>query len=415
MISSLSNSSYSLIAFIETRFGDPITSMSMNENYLIIGTMLGNITLYSHKTKNQIILAETSSENINGISFDSPLSFLIAIGDDEVTSYKYDNLLSTPTICHHKNYQSESEHIKNCDFAYIFLYNTTVFKIILQQPDENNLTIARVYSEYEIKNIKTKTALNGEIEMTNYVIPFDFNRDKFLWVEFLTDVNRNICIYNFPSGYNEISSMWKFPLLKEFGHISHAKIIINTNRLMIVRKLRVIDIRECDIHFTLLYTFEHIGDHAISMEMLLFSSNNKIVNVNNMNDNDKEQLSPIIVNRNIYESEHKIAKYNTRANNLNINKDNNLNLEDLESRDESGSTVAKDLSVVFLDIDGNINLFTDNSMKTLVNLYTLKDIKQEYKDKLLFSLGYAYLIKLFNDMIAVTTDHGCFLLRKTQE
>ena len=71
--------------------------------------------------------------------------------------------------------------------------------------------------------------------------------------------------------------------------------------------------------------------------------------------------------------------------------------------------------MVFLDIDGNINLFTDNSMKTLVNLYTLKDIKQEYKDKLLFSLGYAYLIKLFNDMIAVTTDHGCFLLRKTQE
>ena len=305
-----SKNEYALYAFIENRFGDPVTALKINEQNLIAGTTLGKIILFTLKSKTLSIISESNVESITGITFDGVANYLISIGDEEVLGYKTENLLSCPTVIHYKNYQNESEHINYCDFAYTVLYNSVLFKIILQQPDETNLTIARVFASYEIKNFKTKINQTGEIEMTNYVIPFDFNLDKFLWIEFLTDVDRCICIYNFPSGYAEISSMWKFPLKKEFGHISHAKLIKNTNKIFIVKNLRTCDIRECDVNFSLIYTFDNIGDKVICCEILPVNSP--------MSNDDKFGTNNIII-----ESEHKISKHNTNA--ININNHNNIN------------------------------------------------------------------------------------------
>lgn len=396
-----SKNNYALYAFIDFRFGDPITALAINEQNLLIGTTLGKISLFALKSKTHSLISESNTESITGITFDGPTSYYIAIGDEEVLSYKGENLLSCPTVIHYKNYQNESDHINFCDFAYTVLYDCVFFKIILQQPDETNLTIARVYASYEIKNLKTKIIQSGEIEMTNYVIPFDFNIDKFLWIEFLTDVDRCICVYNFPSGYAEISSMWKFPLKKEFGHISHAKLIKNTNKIFLVKNLRNCDIRECDVNFTLIYTFDNIGDKVISVQILPVNSP--------PSSDDKFGTNNIII-----ESDHKISKHNTNA--ININNHNNINnAEDLESKDECGWSITKEILIFLLDIEGNINVFTDNSIKTISNLYKLKDLSRECKQKRLFELGYKYEMAISGNFIAVSNDHGVIVIRKKED
>ena len=396
-----SKNNYALYAFIDFRFGDPITALAINEQNLLIGTTLGKISLFALKSKTHSLISESNTESITGITFDGPTSYYIAIGDEEVLSYKGEKLLSCPTVIHYKNYQNESDHINFCDFAYTVLCDCVFFKIILQQPDETNLTIARVYASYEIKNLKTKIIQSGEIEMTNYVIPFDFNIDKFLWIEFLTDVDRCICVYNFPSGYAEISSMWKFPLKKEFGHISHAKLIKNTNKIFLVKNLRNCDIRECDVNFTLIYTFDNIGDKVITVQILPVNSP--------PSSDDKFGTNNIII-----ESDHKISKHNTNA--ININNHNNINnAEDLESKDECGWSITKEILIFLLDIEGNINVFTDNSIKTISNLYKLKDLNRECKQKRLFELGYKYEMAISGNFIAVSNDHGVIVIRKKED
>ena len=49
---------YLLIGHIETRFGDPITSISLNSRYCIIGTMFGKLILYTIKIKEATIILE---------------------------------------------------------------------------------------------------------------------------------------------------------------------------------------------------------------------------------------------------------------------------------------------------------------------------------------------------------------------
>ena len=42
--------SYILIDYIETRFGDPISSLNINSNFCIIGTMFGRLILFNINT-----------------------------------------------------------------------------------------------------------------------------------------------------------------------------------------------------------------------------------------------------------------------------------------------------------------------------------------------------------------------------
>ena len=108
-----SKNNYALYAFIDIRFGDPVTALAINEQNLLIGTTLGKISLFALKSKNQSLISESNTESITGITFDGATNYLIAIGDEEVLSYKGENLLSCPTVIHYKNYQNESDLLNN--------------------------------------------------------------------------------------------------------------------------------------------------------------------------------------------------------------------------------------------------------------------------------------------------------------
>ena len=83
------NNEYIIYKLINTNFGDPISSVLLTPEHVIIGTMLGQIsylTLLSNKISN---LSEFNTENISNISFNRDDEIInISIGDEKIFRYK---------------------------------------------------------------------------------------------------------------------------------------------------------------------------------------------------------------------------------------------------------------------------------------------------------------------------------------
>ena len=494
------NNEYSIYKLIENNFGDPISTMFLTEENLIIGTMLGKISLFSLSTKDITILSELNSENISNISYNSEDNIInISIGDEKILRYKEDKQNPNNYRLFQKvlNYSSEMDHSKYCENAFIYLSSHYLFRIQLFQPEEKCLNISEIESEYEIMNINNNDISHiGKIPMTNYIVPFCFDGENFAWVEFIGEDKRNICIANvlnniIQKNNNNNVVPYKKELDKKFGHISHLKILDKT-KIFLVHSLNICEIRQLNNDFTLLESFKHIGDEVYAVDIyyhneymkykdnekesnLNFILDNNVLNVNNKNNNKlKEEKSNenyknnfIIINgRNndetisknendskIHNDERafekskteyiKKIKQNTNNNNNNNNNNNDNkdkyyidnfdnisensgdrksienNFENNENKKNINfknyhcdSDIDLSFSIITLDIDGNINLFQYGKESTLFNLYDFKDISQKIKDEQFFSMGYEYYIKSNLNYFCISTDQGCFIIKK---
>jgi hypothetical protein len=115
---------YIFIEHIETRFGDPISSININSNFCIIGTMMGKLILYNINKRQSMMLIENSKEEILNINFSSNNNnysndFYCCVGDKSILKYSikpyllnnnYPIVTLTSTI---NNYTDESSHVKD--------------------------------------------------------------------------------------------------------------------------------------------------------------------------------------------------------------------------------------------------------------------------------------------------------------
>ena len=369
----------SLIRLLDIRFADPISALSLIDTYVIFGTMMGNITLYSIQDNKIYILSELSSENIVDISY-SPNDKLInvAIGDEEVIKYQinFNSNSKYPLSTKVKNYSTETEHNKYCENAFIMLSYNIFFRVQLTQPEEGNVTITNIDSEFEIRDLNNNDCLSGTLPMTNYSVPLDFDSEKFSWVEFLSDKERNLCIVNLG---NKLEKPIKLLLQRSFGHISHFKFLPG-NKFILVRNLNICEIRFIDDHFTLLKSFKNFGDEVYAIDVIFL---NEIKNNNSSNDNEYSNM-----------------KNNNNDAYLNINErksQNNIEQIKKENIINKGTTNAilssynnnrnnDDFIIIFLDIDGGVSLYENGKIYQFFNLYDIKDIKQNEKNKKFFSM-----------------------------
>jgi hypothetical protein len=135
----LHNTFYQLI---DIRFADPVSALGMNEKYVALGTMMGRISVLSLVDKKILLLAELSSENITGITFEAVNTFNVAVGDFEILKYKF-NLVNgqiSPDFYRMTN-TDENSHKADCDATYTLLSNKHVLLIKLLPTDENNISI----------------------------------------------------------------------------------------------------------------------------------------------------------------------------------------------------------------------------------------------------------------------------------
>ena len=477
------NNEYIIYKLINTNFGDPISSILLTPEHVIIGTMLGQIsylTLSSNKISN---LSEFNTENISNISFNRDDEIInISIGDEKIFRYKKDKKNPEKLFLFQKvsNYANEMEHNNFCQNAYTSLSPELLFRIQLSPPEEKCLNIIEIENEYDIINIINSDVIYiGRLPMTNYIVPFGFDGEYFAWVEFIGPGERNICIANVID-YKNNKNNKEDNLVetckknidknvdKKFGHISYLK-ILNDSKIFIVHSLNICEIRQLNKEFTLLESFKHIGDEVyavdiyypneylkmknsdkMSSDILLYSSNlikikkpepkkhyqkTFIDNMNTKEDNSNvEEVHHLERSKTVIIT--KKRKQQSEKNSVNIKKNSEYKEKKNESISNSNSEFIKSLknkkididsshnekdkesnndisfSIITLDIDGNVNLYQYGEEVTLFNLYNFKDISQKIKNDKFFSMGYEYYIKSNLEYFCISTDHGCFVVKK---
>ena len=478
------NNEYIIYKLINTNFGDPISSILLTPEHVIIGTMLGQISYLTLSSNKISSLSEFNTENISNISFNRDDEIInISIGDEKIFRYKKDKKNPEKLFLFQKvsNYANEMEHNNFCQNAYTSLSPELLFRIQLSPPEEKCLNIIEIENEYDIINIINSDVIYiGRLPMTNYIVPFGFDGEYFAWVEFIGPGERNICIANVIDYKNNknnkednLVETYKKNIDKnidkKFGHISYLK-ILNDSKIFIVHSLNICEIRQLNKEFTLLESFKHIGDEVyavdiyypneylkmknsdkMSSDILLYSSNlikikkpepkkhyQKTFIDNNLN--TKED------NSNVEEVHHlersktviitKKRKQQSEKNSVNIKKNSEYKEKKNESISNSNSEFSKSLknkkididsshnekdkesnndisfSIITLDIDGNVNLYQYGEEVTLFNLYNFKDISQKIKNDKFFSMGYEYYIKSNLEYFCISTDHGCFVVKK---
>ena len=251
--------------------------------------------------------------------------------------------------------------------------------------------------------------------------------------------------------------------------------ILSESKIFLVHSLNICEIRQLNQDFTLIESFKHLGDEVyavdvyypneylkmknddkMSSDILFYSSNlMKITKQDNNNykktfidknlNNNKEEISKNEENQYlekaktvvIKKKKKKIIETGSLSNNkiselikekINVNISNNsenskssnikkINIESInkeknkEKEKESSTDIS--YSIITLDIDGNVNLYQYGEEVTLFNLYNLKDISEKNKRDKFFSMGFEYYIKSNLEYFCITTDQGCFVVKKS--
>lgn len=327
-----------LYDLIEIRYADPICSLSITDKQLLLGSMMGRVVFYSIQDKKLILLSEQSNENITGTSIIDNNTFIVSIGDDEVLEYKT-GTNGFPTAQRNRNYDKESEHNLKCESTFTMLYSNVLLLLVLNMPQDHKSTIESTLCYYSLKEFPDNTIIdNDQIEMTNYSVPFDMTKDQLAFVEYLSDKERNIALFNFQCKEKKVEK-----ITKAYGHISFYK-ILPEKRLLIVKSYNTIELLSDE--FKSIKKVVHSKGEIIAIDWMILSSGK--------------------------------------------------------------------LTISILDLNSNVTFYQEKDDKiqqiNQFNLFNLSGIKQEYKDKLFFSMGYPYYIKFNQEIIAITTDNGCFLI-----
>lgn len=210
--------------------------------------------------------------------------------------------------------------------------------------------------------------------MSNYSVPFDYDGSKLVWIEFLSPTDRTICVQHF-----EENKKWSTKLDKNFGHVSFVRLLPN-NMIFLVKELVVCQIRSLDDKFTLIEEFKNSGDEVIACDVVF-----------------KDKTHTI---------EEGIDKVEKNFVKLDVNEKKQKSM-----MEDSGMNQGKDLQMFLLDCEGEVTCYSKGRLIKLFDLYKVKEIDKDCKDKHFFSMGYPYYMKAFDNVVAVTTDHGVFVLK----
>jgi len=415
--------------YIDITLCDPISAISLTNKYVVIGTMSGAIKLYYFEEKRIYIISKNNIEHISGLFFSvKDHSLYASVGDIHYLKYEMrepfmDNSMPFSKI---DLYDSNLRHNYCCDNSYVLMSPYSILKVNIFQPELEEKILNDVYIDYDITflnksiNSYTNQKIEGKIKSTNYYVPLDYDGNNFCWVEYKNDKqDRELCIQNIMSEniYKVIDN--QFSVNKDYGHISHAK-LLKGNKILIVHDLNKCAIYEINEQFERLENFTHIGDEVYAVDVVYgynvlsksYDKNNKTNNLskipNNSSDEDSGSGNKVKVSESqrlkvrdkklkSSKSEHNIDSISFIKYNLESNKKEENNLS---------------YAVVTLDIDGNVNKYEYGREEKLFNLYEINGIHQDFKDKKFFDMGYMYYIKTNLDFFCITTDHGCFIIKK---
>jgi len=373
------NNEYFIYKLININFGDPISSILLTPDHVIIGTMLGQISYLSLLSKKISILSEANTENISNISYNSNDEIInISNENEKIYRYKKDKRNPEKLFLFQKisNYANEMEHKNFCQNAYTSLSSEFLFRIQLSPPEEKCLNIIEIENEYDILNIINREVIFiGRLPMTNYIIPFGFDGEYFIWVEFIGPGERNICVANVINNLNNnknnndnMIEPYKIKIEKDFGHISHLK-LLNETKIFLVHNLNICEIRLLNKEFTIIESFKHIGDEVYSVDIYYPNEYLKMKNIDKISSdillyNNKDNKENILKISKIDKNFKKTYIWNNNnSNSLNKKEENNKSEDNIKLEKSKTVTIVKKIKNLY--DNNNINYDSENNTNSI--------------------------------------------------
>ena len=140
-------------------------------------------------------------ENICCIQFDTEKYLNISIGDLEIirminiNKFNMNDSNSSLNYMKIKNYDNSNYHFKYCEKA-ICMMTSTNFLIIFIDFANFLSELSEEKARYDNINLIENRKTSGKILMHNYSVPFDFDGEDFLFVDFLSKEERAICLFD---------------------------------------------------------------------------------------------------------------------------------------------------------------------------------------------------------------------------
>ena len=438
------NNSFCYYEYIDIILGDPITALLLNDKFVAIGTMMGRIKLYLLNNSFEKItnINNGDLENISGLSFNEVKRTLFAsIGDEKILRYiiKDELINNTKPELSIDIYENPAQHNCLCDNAYVLMAQENLIKIDLYN-FELDEEIKNTTYKYEIIFFDDSSPkITGFILSTNYLVPLDFDGFHFIYVEYLNDKkDRDFCIKDVIDVEVEYEIIYRFKVNEKYGHISHAK-ILKDNKVIIVHDFNKCEIRKFTNNFELLESFKHIGDEVYAIDIFyedIINSYNENIDENinknkikekdikhELNTNNEKNVNKAfnenIMNESKISNRKKLPKIDLNRNKQSkIVSSNEIKTDSLDLlRNKTKKTQISEkqnMNIITLDIDGNVNNYRNGFEEILFNLYKLKNIHIDHKDKRFFDMGYVYYIKTNLNFFCITTDFGCYIIKKNE-
>ena len=256
------NNPFKVIKCIKLRYADPICTMDLTDKSLLYGTMIGTAAYYNINQDKYVSLSDSREEHISGVKLNDN-NFYICIGDEKIYDYQNDteNFNEPKNYTLTNNYNSDEEHNQCCDNCFTMLKDHFLVRTLIDFPTEPKTPVNISDRRYIITDLRTKQVVyDDKISMGNYCVPFDFDGQSYIFVDFLNDDIRTFNIYNVIGKNLEL----KFDMDKKFGHISLCKILKNQT-LFVVRDYNVCEIRNKE--FKLINVFNAKGNEIIAFDV----------------------------------------------------------------------------------------------------------------------------------------------------
>ena len=374
--------------------GNKIKILKINK--LKLNTQLFNEKQNQNKTveinnKNKIEIPQVtklivrSKENIPCLGFENDDIINISIGDLEVirlenmSTFNINDKSSTYNYSKIRNYKTENEHIEFCETCTCMMKNS-YFLIIFTKYANYNSVIEIKEIKYEHKNLKHYKIIEGKIKMSNYMVPFDFDGDQFLFLDYVTKEQRKITVFYTESKQEE----YNYIISKEYGHISHMK-LLPENKIFLCRNNI-----ECEIHlmnedFTMIEKWSHIGEDVISCCIFInknfefYQYENCEKNINNANDNNVLKLidnnsNNTINKRNIKKlildsNKEPFQQITNQVNDIknNTKNENNLMSSVNDNLYNNNNSEKKNKKILFINNIRGLNPSLENSSRREIN------------------------------------------------
>ena len=336
---------------------DSFNKIKNNENNI---NPRENDSKYKDKKFPQISkIIESAIENICCIQFDTEKILNISVGDFEILRIKdihefnMNNPYSGYKYSKIKNYDDSHKHFKYCENS-ICMATSTHFLIIFANFVNFNSELKQEKYKYNNINLVEENKIQGKIQMYNFSIPFDFDGKSFLFLEYTSKEDRNICLFD---TINK-SYFYKHGIEPNFGHISHMKILTyNDKKIFLCRNDLQCEIHTLDKDFSCIESFEHIGNDIINIFIYFKESKlsdefkKKITDEKNKNNTNK--------NNNNYEEYIKMNNNNKSKSIIKINDE--ISNRSNRSKNNEKITLIKNLE--FNNENNILNINISNSSK----------------------------------------------------